>query len=57
MKINLKKVVLSYLFMSLVIAIGGYIFGITITLSLKIGLFSGLYVFLEEFIRGYKKSN
>lgn len=34
--------------MSAIIAIGGYIFGLTLEQSIKIGLFSGLYVFVEK---------
>ena len=50
----MKKLLFPYLLMSLIIAIGGYIFGLMLEKSVKIGLFAGLYVFVEKFISNRK---
>lgn len=56
MKSNIYKLILAYLLMSIVISIGGYIFGLNFEKSIKIGFFTGLYVFLEHFFVKWKKS-
>jgi|GEM_PF-2281400 len=47
----------SYFLMSAIIALGGYLFGLTLEQSIKIGLFSGLYVFFDRWNIFRKKSN
>ena len=46
----MKRILKAYILMSIIIAIGGYIFGLSIEQSLKIGFFAGLYVFVEKLL-------
>jgi hypothetical protein len=51
----MKNIILAYLLMAIIISIGGYIFGLTISQSIKIGLFAGLYVFVEKLVAFRKR--
>lgn len=46
----MKRIFKAYILMSAIITVCGYIFGLSLEQSLKIGFFAGLYMFIEKLL-------